>query len=68
MAPARVPLIALSQDGTTYFDYHHTANDTLDKIDAKDLDQNVAAWAAVAYAVADMPGDLGRAPEGGGRE
>ena len=63
MAPARVPIIALSQDGTYYFDYHHTANDTLDKIDPKDLDQNVASWAAVAYAIADLPGDLGRAPE-----
>ena len=68
MAPARVPVIALAQNGTAYFDYHHTANDTLDKIDPKDLDQNVAAWAAVAYAIADMPGDLGRAPEGEGRE
>ncbi|HEV2856432.1 MAG TPA: M20/M25/M40 family metallo-hydrolase [Thermoanaerobaculia bacterium] len=68
MAPARVPLISLSQDGTYYFDDHHTANDTLDKIDPKDLDQNVASWAAVAYAIADLPGDLGRAPEGQGRE
>jgi carboxypeptidase Q len=68
LAPARVPVIALDQDASVYFDYHHTANDTLDKIDPKDLDQNVAAWAAVAYAVAEMPGDLGRAPEGAGRE
>jgi hypothetical protein len=67
MSPARVPVISLSQDATAYFDWHHTANDTLDKIDPKDLDQNVAAWAAVAYAVAEMPGDLGRAPEGQGR-
>jgi hypothetical protein len=63
MAPARVPVIGLGQDGTYYFDWHHTANDTLDKIDPKDLDQNVAAWAAVAYAAAEMPGDFGRAPE-----
>jgi carboxypeptidase Q len=68
LAPARVPVISLNQDGTTYFDYHHTANDTLDKIDPKDLDQNVASWAAVAYSIAEMPGDLGRAPEGEGRE
>jgi hypothetical protein len=68
LAPARVPVIALGQDGTYYFDYHHTANDTLDKIDAKDLDQNVASWAAVAYAVADLAGDLGRAPAREGRE
>jgi hypothetical protein len=67
MAPARVPMISLSQDASAYFDVHHTSNDTLDKIDPKDLDQNVAAWTAVAYAVADMPGNLGRAPEGSGR-
>jgi hypothetical protein len=67
MAPARVPMISLSQDASAYFDVHHTSNDTLDKIDPRDLDQNVAAWTAVAYAVADMPGDLGRAPEGSGR-
>jgi Zn-dependent M28 family amino/carboxypeptidase len=63
MVPARVPVAGLNQDGTEYFDWHHTANDTLDKIDPKDLDQNVAAWAAVAYGAAEMQGDFGRAPE-----
>lgn len=63
LAPARVPVIGLGQDGTYYFDWHHTANDTLDKIDPKDLDQNVAAWAVVAWAAAEMPGDFGRGPE-----
>jgi hypothetical protein len=63
LAPAGVPVVGLSQDGTTYFDWHHTANDTLDKIDPKDLDQNVAAWAALAYAVAEMPGSFGKAPQ-----
>jgi Zn-dependent M28 family amino/carboxypeptidase len=67
LAPAAVPVIGLSQDGTTYFDYHHTANDTLDKIDPKDLDQNVACWTAVAYTAAEIPGDFGRAPEMGER-
>ena len=62
LAPARVPVVSLNQDGTLYFDYHHTANDTLDKIDPKDLDQNVAAWVTVAYVAAEMPGDFGRAP------
>ena len=37
----------LSQDGTRYFDYHHTPDDTLDKIDPAQLRQNVAAWTAV---------------------
>lgn len=63
LAPSRVPLAGLNQDGSLYFDLHHSANDTLDKIDPKDLDQNVAAWAALAYAAAEMPGDFGRAPE-----
>jgi hypothetical protein len=63
LATARVPLLDLDQDATYYFDWHHSANDTLDKIDAKDLDQNVAAWAAAAYAAAEMKGDFGRAAE-----
>jgi hypothetical protein len=55
-----VPILSLHQDATWYFDWHHSANDTLDKIAPKDLDQNVAAWAAAAYAAAEMTGDFGR--------
>ena len=36
-----------SQDGTRYFDIHHTADDTLDKVDPAQLRQNVAAWTAM---------------------
>jgi carboxypeptidase Q len=64
---AGVPVFALSQDATYYFDLHHTANDTLDKIDPKDLDQNVAAWATVAYVAAEMPADFGRGPAAAGQ-
>jgi hypothetical protein len=39
----------LSQDGTDYFDLHHTPDDTLDKIDPKALAQNVAAYTVFAY-------------------
>jgi len=42
-----LPGVGLSQDGTRYFDYHHTPDDTLDKIDPAQLRQNVAAWTAV---------------------
>jgi Zn-dependent M28 family amino/carboxypeptidase len=63
LRPAGVPIIDLLPDGTLYFDYHHTDNDTLDKIDKADLDQAAAAFAAVAYAVAEMDGDFGRVPE-----
>ncbi|WP_037504040.1 M28 family peptidase [Sphingomonas jaspsi] len=41
-----LPGVGLSQDGTRYFDYHHTPDDTLDKIDPAQLKQNVAAWTA----------------------
>ncbi|MBT0585774.1 M20/M25/M40 family metallo-hydrolase [Alteromonas sp. SM 2104] len=40
-----VPVVNLRQDGTYYFDYHHTPNDTLDKIDLDDIRQNQAVWA-----------------------
>lgn len=52
----------LQQDGTDYFNYHHTANDTLDKLNAADLDQQAAAYAAMAYLAANSPVDFGRAP------
>ena len=42
-----LPGIALNQDGTYYFDLHHTPDDTLDKVDPADLRQNVAAWTAM---------------------
>jgi hypothetical protein len=38
--------LTLTQDGTMYFDWHHNANDTLDKIDPKELAQNVAVYAS----------------------
>ncbi|WP_242111575.1 M28 family peptidase [Luteimonas aquatica] len=49
----------LAQDGTDYFDYHHTPDDTLDKIDPKALAQNVAAYAVFAYLAASAEGDFG---------
>jgi Zn-dependent M28 family amino/carboxypeptidase len=51
---AGVPVFQLKQDGTDYFDYHHTADDTLDKIDPEALKQNIAAWVVVAFLAADM--------------
>ena len=50
---AGVPGVALAQDATHYFDLHHTSDDTLDKVDRAQLDQNVAAWAALAWLAAD---------------
>ncbi len=48
-----VPVFLLDQDGTKYFDLHHTANDTLDKIDPAALSQNVAAWTSLVWLAAD---------------
>ena len=50
---AGVPTLRLHQDGRDYFDLHHTADDTVDKLDAASLDQNVAAFAVYAWLVAD---------------
>lgn len=57
-----VPYGALRQDGTDYFDLHHTADDTLDKIEPAALDQQVAAYAALTWMVADSELDLRPAP------
>jgi hypothetical protein len=54
--------LSLTQDGTEYFDWHHTAADTLDKIDPKELAQNVAVYAAFSYMAAQADGDFGSAP------
>ncbi|HEX7814555.1 M20/M25/M40 family metallo-hydrolase [Dyella sp.] len=54
--------LSLTQDGTYYFDYHHNANDTLDKIDPREMAQNVAVYAAFSYMAAQAQGDFGSAP------
>lgn len=59
---ASVPLLGLEQDGTRYFDWHHTPADTLDKVDPVELAQNAAAMAVMAYVLADLPETLPRTP------
>jgi hypothetical protein len=49
---AGVPVVSLRQDGLDYFDTHHTADDTLDKIDPKQLNQAVAVWSVFTYLAA----------------
>ena len=49
---AGMPGVGLSQDGTYYFDVHHTPDDTLDKVDPEALRQNVAAWTAMLAVLA----------------
>jgi Zn-dependent M28 family amino/carboxypeptidase len=62
LRPFGVPLFTVQQDFSTYFDFHHTANDTFDKIEPVSLDRVVAAVAAFAYAAADMPARFERIP------
>ena len=54
LAKMGVPVFELQQDGSDYFDLHHTANDTLDKIDPAKLRQNVAAYVTFAYLAAEV--------------
>jgi hypothetical protein len=58
----RWPALALGQDGTAYFDIHHTVNDTLDRIEPAAMAQNTACWAVTAWLAAQSPLPLGPAP------
>ena len=60
LAPAGVPVMELTVEGSKYFWFHHTAADTPDKVNPKELSQCAAAMAVMAYVVADMPESLPR--------
>lgn len=57
---AGVPTFAPFQDTRTYFNYHHTAADTLDKIVPRELAENAAVMTLLAYALASLPDPLPR--------
>lgn len=52
---AGVPIIEVLQDMSSYFDWHHTAGDTFDKIDPHDLALDAVAFSLLAFAAADAP-------------
>ncbi len=58
----KLAVISLGQDGTRYFDLHHTPDDTLDKIDPELLAQNVTAWTATLKVVANEAGPISPVP------
>jgi Zn-dependent M28 family amino/carboxypeptidase len=60
MSEAGVPAFGVMQDGRTYFNYHHSAADTLDKVVPAELRENAAAMAVMAYALANMKNPLPR--------
>jgi Zn-dependent M28 family amino/carboxypeptidase len=56
---AGMPVIDLNQDASRYFDLHHTANDTLDKVNPDSLKQNLAAWVTMLYITANSTAEFG---------
>jgi Zn-dependent M28 family amino/carboxypeptidase len=60
MSDTGVPALGILQDGRTYFHYHHTAADTLDKIVPSELRENAAAMAVMGFALASMKDPLPR--------
>ncbi|HKW18858.1 MAG TPA: M20/M25/M40 family metallo-hydrolase [Terriglobales bacterium] len=60
LAKNGVPAFGIWQNGITYFTYHHTAADTLDKVDPQQLRENAACMAVIGYALADMAEPLHR--------
>jgi len=52
------------QDASSYFDFHHTANDTFDKVDEGAISSATRAYAAALYTLTESKTDLGRVPPG----
>ena len=53
-----VPTMRFQQDGTDYFDLHHTPDDTFDKIKPDDMAKNTAAFAAMSWVAANSESDF----------
>lgn len=60
LAKLGVPNFSPIQDSRFYFNYHHTAADTLDKIDPHELAENAAINAILAYGLANLEQPLPR--------
>ncbi len=60
---AGVPLFSVRQDASRYFDWHHTANDTFDKIEPESLDRVTAAVAVFTWVAANVPQPFERIPK-----
>ena len=58
----RWPALQLHQDGSRYFDVHHTDRDTIEQVDPAALRQNVACWAACTWLAAQSPLPFGPPP------
>lgn len=58
LAALGVPALKLMQDGTDYFDLHHTPDDTFDKVKPEHMRQNLAVWTVFTYIAAEWPGSF----------
>jgi len=54
LAERGIPVIGILQDQRHYYDYHHSAADTLDKVVPSELNENAAAMAVIAFALTEM--------------
>ncbi|QOI96291.1 MAG: M20/M25/M40 family metallo-hydrolase [Flammeovirgaceae bacterium] len=51
LAPQGVPLMGFLPDSQRYFNYHHTPEDTFDKVDKRELELGAASMAALIYLI-----------------
>jgi carboxypeptidase Q len=58
-----IPTFAPNQDSRFYFNYHHTAADTFDKVDPQELKENATVMSVLAYALADATQPVAEARE-----
>lgn len=63
LARSGVPVVTPAQNGLDYFDYHHTPDDTFDKIDPEEFRQNVAVYAAFTFVAAETGWDFRKQPD-----
>ena len=60
LGEAGQPAVNFNPDGSDYFDYHHTRNDTLDKVNAEALKTNTAIYTMFAYFATSTPAEFRR--------
>ena len=58
LGEAGMPAVNFNPDGTDYFDYHHTENDTLDKVDRDALKFNTAVYSMFALFATSTDADF----------
>ena len=60
---AGVPVFMPLVDASSYFSYHHTPADTLDKVNPLELKRHVAVMTGLTWYLANMDESIGRTPK-----